>query len=46
MLNIEKMSAETKVLMYCIIKYYNYDFLFDKYENLSKLTETKPLKIS
>ena len=44
MLNIEKMSAETKVLMYCIIKYYNYDFLFDKYENLSKLTETKPLK--
>ena len=43
-MNLDKMSEETKVLIYCIIKYYNYDFIFDDYSNLSTLRDTKPLK--
>lgn len=37
------MSKETKVLMYCIIKYYHYDFLLEHYENLAELADTKSL---
>lgn len=44
LLDLSKMSEETKVLMYCIIKYYNYDFLMEQYDNLSELADTKPLK--
>lgn len=43
-LDLNKMSKETKVLMYCIIKYYNYDFLMERYDNLSKLFDIKPLE--
>lgn len=42
-LDLSKMSTETKVLMYCIIKYYHYDFLLDQYENLKELADTEPL---
>lgn len=43
-LDLSKMSKETKVLMYCIIKYYNYDFLLQQYENLAELSDIKPLE--
>lgn len=42
--DLSKMTTETKVLMYCIIKYYHYDFLMEQYDNLSELADTKPLK--
>lgn len=40
-LDLSKMSTETKTILYCIIKYYNYDFLMDG--NLQELRSTKPL---
>lgn len=43
-LDLNKMSKETKVLMFCIIKYYSYEFLLEQYENLSELRETQPLE--
>lgn len=43
-LDLSKMTHETKVLMYCIIKYYHYDFLMEQYSNLSDLIDTKPLE--
>ncbi|MGN0438781.1 MAG: hypothetical protein ACI4F4_09685 [Lachnospiraceae bacterium] len=43
-MDILKMSDETRTLIYCIIKYYNYDFLFSEYENLRELVNTEPLK--
>ena len=43
-MDINKMAENTKVLIYCIIRYYNMDFLFDMFENLKTLSETKPLK--
>lgn len=42
-LDLSKMTKETKVLMYCIIKYYHYDFLMEQYDNLAELSDTKPL---
>lgn len=42
-MDIDKMTDKTKVLIYCIIKYYNYDFLFSDYKNLSALENIKPL---
>ncbi len=42
-MNIGKMSERTKVLIYCIIIYYHYDFMFDDFKNLSLLKNTKPL---
>lgn len=39
-----RMSQATRVLIYCIIKYYHYDFLFDLNESLSDLKNTKPLE--
>lgn len=43
-LDLNRMTKETKVLMYCIIKYYGYDFLIEKYKNLSDLSHIKPLE--
>ena len=43
-LDLTKMSKETKVLMYCIIKYYNYDFLLEQYDNLYELSSIEPLE--
>lgn len=43
-LDLTKMSKETKVLMYCIIKYYNYDFLIEQYDNLYELSSIEPLE--
>ena len=42
-MNTDRMSDATKVLIYCIIKYYHYDFMFDDYQNLSSLKNTSPL---
>ena len=42
-MNIDKMSDATKVLIYCIIKYYHYDFMFSDFQNLSSLKDTSPL---
>ena len=42
-IDVNKLTEETKVIIFCIINYYNYDFLFDL-ENLSTLKECKPLK--
>lgn len=44
LLELNRMSEKTKVLIFCIIKYYGFDFLFDKYKNLMPLKNTKPLK--
>lgn len=44
LLDLSKMTTETKVLIFCIIKYYHYDFLIEQHENLSELADTKPLK--
>ncbi len=41
-MDIDRMSEITKVLMYCIISYYNLDSLF-KLANLTDLAECKPL---
>jgi hypothetical protein len=41
-LDIRKMTDETKVLLYCIIRYYNLEQLFEL-PNLKKLAECKPL---
>jgi len=43
-IELEKLSIETKVIMYCIIKYYNLDFLFNL-DNLKELKNCKPLNI-
>lgn len=43
-LDLNKMTKETKVLMYCIIKYYSYEFLIEQYDNLSELADTRPLE--
>lgn len=43
-LDTEKMTEKTKVLIYCIIKYYGFEFMFDDYKNLSSIREMKPLK--
>ena len=42
-MNLNRMSEATRVLIYCIIRYYHYDFLFSEYKNLSGLKDTKPL---
>ncbi len=43
-MQLDLMTQETKTLIYCIIKYYNYDFLLDEYQNLQELAYTKPLE--
>ena len=40
----DKMSENTRVLIYCIIKYYNMDFLLDMFKNLKAILQTKPLE--
>ena len=42
-MDVSKMSEITRVLIYCIIKYYHYDFLFEANESFNKLKDTKPL---
>ena len=41
-INLNKISPETKVLIYCIIKYYHFEFLFEN-ENLKELSNVQPL---
>ena len=41
-INLNKTSPETKVLIYCIIKYYHFEFLFEN-ENLKELSNVQPL---
>ena len=41
-MNVELMSEKTRVLIYCIIKYYNLDILLNS--NLSSLMDCKPLE--
>ena len=41
-MDIGQMSDKTKVLMYCIIRYYNMDHLLEK-DNLRQLQDCKPL---
>lgn len=43
-MDVTKMSETTRVLIYCIIKYYHYDFLFDSNSSFERLKDTKPLK--
>ncbi|MBR5180539.1 MAG: hypothetical protein IKW90_17325 [Lachnospiraceae bacterium] len=42
-IDLNRVSKETKVLIYCIIKYYHYEFMFTKYKNLQSLENTEPL---
>ena len=42
-MDLSRMSSETKVLMFCIIKYYHNDFMFEKYENLAPLQQVSQL---
>ncbi len=43
-MDISRMSEETKVLIYCIIKYYRNDFMFREYRNLEDIEKSEPLK--
>lgn len=43
-MQLDLMTQETKILIYCIIKYYNYDFLLEEYQNLKELAYIKPLE--
>lgn len=42
-IDLSKTTNTTRVIMYCIIKYYKYDFLLDMI-NLSKLKKCVPLE--
>ncbi|MBQ9278151.1 MAG: hypothetical protein IJ224_05900 [Lachnospiraceae bacterium] len=42
-MDVSRMSEKTKVLINCIIRYYHFEFLFDKYKNISIIKESKPL---
>lgn len=42
-IDLNRMSAETKAIMYCIISYYHMDYLFEL-ENLRGLSHCQPLK--
>ena len=41
-IELEKTTEKTRVLLYCIIRYYHYGFLLDL-DNLKQLKSTKPL---
>lgn len=43
LMDLTRMTEETKVLMYCIIRYNHTDFMFDDFENLHDLVHVKPL---
>ena len=43
LMDLTRMTEETKVLMYCIIRYNHADFMFDDFENLHDLIHVKPL---
>lgn len=42
-LDVSKMSVNTQVLIYCIIKYYKNDFLFDRFSNIKMIENAEPL---
>ena len=42
-IDVNKLTEETKVIIFCITNYYNYNFLFDL-NNLNSLKKCKPLK--
>lgn len=42
-LDLSLMSLETKTIIFCLIKYYNHDFLLEL-DNLKALKNTKPLE--
>ena len=43
-LDLDRMTDETKVIIFCIIQYYHLDYMFSQYENLKPLEKTRPLK--
>lgn len=43
-MDVSKMSEITRTLISCIIRYYHYEFLFEKYKNLSGVKNSQPLK--
>ena len=43
-MDTSKMSEKTKVLIKCVVVYYNNEFLFDKYENIKEIEKIQPLK--
>lgn len=42
-MDLSRMTEITKVLIYCVIKYYHKEFMFDEFPNLHDLVKTKPL---
>ena len=42
-MDLSRMTDVTKVLIYCVIKYYHKEFMFDEFPNLHDLVDTKPL---
>ena len=42
-LDLSRMTAETKTLLYCVIKYYHFDYLFDL-QNIKPLENCRPLE--
>ena len=43
-MDVSKMSDKTQVLIKCIIGYYNYDFLFDEYNNIRPIKNVHSLR--
>ena len=42
-IDTSRMSEETKVLIYCIVKYYHNEFLFEQFSNLKEISYALPL---
>ena len=42
-MDLSRITDETKVLIYCIIRYYHNDFLIEDLSNLHDLVDVKPL---
>ena len=43
-MDVSRLTEETKVLIYCIIRYYHKESLYDKYSNLQQISKMQPLK--
>ena len=43
LMDLSRMTDVTKVMLYCIIRYYHNEFLFDELSNLHDLVDVKPL---
>ncbi len=43
-MDLNRMTEETKVLIYCIVRYYHYEFLFDTIPGGEALVDLKPLE--